>query len=207
MPPQWNSSGLLGGPERRHGDRRSTERGTADRRSRARRRRMRTAVLAAAMSSAPMARPVIALLPPHSKTVTPNVDVSAEYMAVPANEAYDDIIQEAAAMYDMDPQSDSRGDAGRVRVSSVRGVASGRRRPDAADAGARRRNGRRATRSIRARTSWAACAISSGCSIITTATSIWRSPATTPVPATSSATAACRRFARPATTSRPSNRS
>ena len=29
--------------------------------------------------------------------------MSAEYLAIPANEAYDDIIQEAAAEYDMDP--------------------------------------------------------------------------------------------------------
>lgn len=102
MPPQWNSSGLLGGPERRHADRRAKERGTADRRRGSKRRRVRTAVLAAAMSSAPMARPAIALLPP-SKTMKPNVDVSAEFFAVPANEAYDAIIEEAAAKYEMDP--------------------------------------------------------------------------------------------------------
>jgi soluble lytic murein transglycosylase-like protein len=101
MPPQWNSSGLLGGPERRHGDRRSKERGTTDRRRGARRRRMRTAVLAAAMSSAPLARPVIALLPPPSKA-KPNVEVWTEYVAIPANEAYDDIVREAAELYDMD---------------------------------------------------------------------------------------------------------
>jgi hypothetical protein len=64
MPPQFNSSGLLGGPERRHVDRRSKPRATSDRRAGSRSRRMRTAVLAAAMSSAPMARPAIALLPP-----------------------------------------------------------------------------------------------------------------------------------------------
>lgn len=63
---------------------------------------MRTAVLAAAMSSAPLARPVVALLPPAPK-VKPNVEVSAEYMAIPANRAYEDIIQEAAAEYDLDP--------------------------------------------------------------------------------------------------------
>jgi soluble lytic murein transglycosylase-like protein len=61
---------------------------------------MRTAVLAAAMSSAPLARPVVALLPPQK--VTPNVEVSAEYVAIPANQAYDDIIVEAAEKYDMD---------------------------------------------------------------------------------------------------------
>jgi len=61
---------------------------------------MRTAVLAAAMSSAPLARPVGALLP--TQKLKPTVDVSAEYIAIPASEAYDDIVQEAAALYDMD---------------------------------------------------------------------------------------------------------
>jgi soluble lytic murein transglycosylase-like protein len=101
MPAQWNSSGLLGGPERRHGDRRSHERATTDRRRGARRRRMRTAVLAAAMSSAPLARPVVALLPPAPK-MKPRIDITEQYIAVPANQAYDDIIEEAAAEYDMD---------------------------------------------------------------------------------------------------------
>jgi soluble lytic murein transglycosylase-like protein len=101
MPPQWNSSGLLGGPERRYSDRRSFERGTTDRRSGAGRRRVRTAVLAAAMSSAPLARPMVALLPPATK-VKPNIDVSAEYIAIPAHQAYDDIIEEAASKYEMD---------------------------------------------------------------------------------------------------------
>lgn len=99
MPSQWNSSGLLGGPERRHGDRRSRDRGARDRRRG--RRRMRTAVLAAAMSSAPLARPVVALLPPTGK-VNPTIEVSAEYVAVPASEAYDEIIAEAARLYDID---------------------------------------------------------------------------------------------------------
>jgi soluble lytic murein transglycosylase-like protein len=49
-----------------------------------------------------MARPVMALLPP-TKHMTPQVDVSAEYFAVPPSQAYDDIIQEAADQYDMDP--------------------------------------------------------------------------------------------------------
>ena len=102
MNPQWNSAGLLGGPERRHGDRRAKERGTADRRREARRRRVRNAVLAAAMSSAPLSRPVLAILPP-VKTVKPTIDVSAEYFAVPASQAYDEIINEAAEKYDMDP--------------------------------------------------------------------------------------------------------
>jgi len=107
MPPQFNSSGLLGGPERRHGRRRSKMRGTSDRRAGSRARRMRTAVLAAAMSSAPMARPAIALLPPANKNmparnVNANVNVTAEYFAVPANQAYDEIIEEAAAKYEVD---------------------------------------------------------------------------------------------------------
>ena len=101
MPPQWNSGGVLGGPERRHGDRRTHERATSDRRRGARRRRMRTAVLAAAMSSAPLARPVVALLPPQPKA-KPSIEVSAEFVAIPAHQAYDDIIEEAAAEYDMD---------------------------------------------------------------------------------------------------------
>jgi soluble lytic murein transglycosylase-like protein len=63
---------------------------------------MRTAVLAGLMSSAPLTRPVVALLPPQPKAKS-SVEVSAEYLAIPANEAYDDIIQEAAAEYDMDP--------------------------------------------------------------------------------------------------------
>ena len=99
MPPQWNSSGLLGGPERRHRERRSRERGATDRRRRG--RRMRTAVLAAAMSSAPLARPVVALLPPAPK-VKPTIEVTAEYVAVPASEAYDEIIAEAGRLYDLD---------------------------------------------------------------------------------------------------------
>jgi len=99
MPPQWNSSGLLGGPERRQGDRRANNRSTTDRRRG--NRRIRTAVLAAAMSSAPLARPAIALLP--ATSIQSHIEVTAEYVAVPANQAYDDIIQEAAARYDMDP--------------------------------------------------------------------------------------------------------
>ena len=61
---------------------------------------MRTAVLAAAMSSAPLARPVVALLP--APKLKPTIDVSAEYIAIPANQAYDDIIEEAAEKYEMD---------------------------------------------------------------------------------------------------------
>ena len=63
---------------------------------------MRTAVLAAAMSSAPVARPAIALLPP-SQMLSPQVDVDTEFVVVPPSEAYEELIQEAASEYDMDP--------------------------------------------------------------------------------------------------------
>ena len=67
-----------------------------------RRRHLRTAVFAAAMSSAPVARPVIALFPAE-KMMQPQVDVDTEFEALPPNQAYEDIIQEAATEYDMDP--------------------------------------------------------------------------------------------------------
>ena len=102
MVAQWNSSGVLGGPERRRNERRTRDRVTSDRRRGAGRRRMRTAVLAAAMSSAPLARPMVALLPA-PMLMKPNIDVSTDFKAIPANEAYEDIIQEAAATYEMDP--------------------------------------------------------------------------------------------------------
>jgi soluble lytic murein transglycosylase-like protein len=102
MAPDWNSSGTLGGPDRRHGERRGRERLTPDRRLRVRRRHMRTAVLAAAMSSAPLARPAIALFPA-GKITQPQVDIATEFLAVPPSQAYEDIIQEAAARYEMDP--------------------------------------------------------------------------------------------------------
>ena len=158
MPPQWNSSGLLGGPERRHADRRSKMRGTSDRRAGSRSRRMRTAVLAAAMSSAPMARPAIALLPAARKNIKANVDVTAEYVAVPANEAYDEIIEEAAAKYEMDPnliravmQAESAFHPYAVSRAGAEGL-------DAVDARALPTRWASTTPSIRARTSWAACA-------------------------------------------------
>ena len=62
---------------------------------------MRTAVLAAAMSSAPMARPVIAIFP--TNTIEPQIDVATEFEVVPPSEAYEEIIQEAATEYDLDP--------------------------------------------------------------------------------------------------------
>ena len=99
----WNSSGELGGPDRRHGERRSRERLTPDRRLRVRRRHMRTALLAAAMSSAPVARPAIALFPASNIMMNPQVDVATEFEVVPPSEAYEEIIQEAAEKYEMDP--------------------------------------------------------------------------------------------------------
>jgi soluble lytic murein transglycosylase-like protein len=102
MSPSWNSSGVLGGPDRRQFDRRGWDRGTADRRRQKRRRHVRTAVLAAAMSGAPMARPAIAIFPA-AKMLDPHVDVATAFEVVPPSEAYDEIIQEAAAEYDVDP--------------------------------------------------------------------------------------------------------
>lgn len=63
---------------------------------------MRTAMLAAAMSSAPMARPAIALFPATSM-MNPQVDVETEFEFVKPSEAYEEIIQEAGAEYDLDP--------------------------------------------------------------------------------------------------------
>jgi soluble lytic murein transglycosylase-like protein len=63
---------------------------------------VRNVVLAAAMSSAPLARPVMTLLP-SSPQARPTVEVSTEFVAVPADEAYADIIREAATAFDMDP--------------------------------------------------------------------------------------------------------
>jgi soluble lytic murein transglycosylase-like protein len=100
MAPEWNSAGVLGGPERRHGERRKRDRLTPDRRLRLRRRHMRTAFLAAAMSSAPIARPVIALLP--AGNILPHVDVETEFEFVKPSEAYEEIIQDAAAKHDLD---------------------------------------------------------------------------------------------------------
>lgn len=92
---------MLGGPERRHLDRRGRDRGGPDRRKQNRRRRARTALIAAVMSSAPMARPLVALLPA-SKVLKPMVSVDTQFEVVPAREAYEDIIQEAATIYEID---------------------------------------------------------------------------------------------------------
>ena len=102
MTPPWNSSGVLGGPERRHLDRRGTERATSDRRKRSRRKRARTMLFAAAMSSAPAASPMLAIFPT-TAVLKPRVEVLTEFSALPPNEAYDDMIEEAAAEYDVDP--------------------------------------------------------------------------------------------------------
>jgi soluble lytic murein transglycosylase-like protein len=63
---------------------------------------MRTAVLAAAMTSAPIARPAIAVIPP-AKPAVARVDVSTEFSARQPHEAYEEIIREAADAYAMDP--------------------------------------------------------------------------------------------------------
>jgi soluble lytic murein transglycosylase-like protein len=102
MAPEWNSSGVLGGPDRRHGERRKRDRITPDRRLRLRRGHMRTAVIAAAMSSAPIARPAIALFPA-ANMLEPQIDINTEFEFVKPSEAYEAIIQEAAAEYDLDP--------------------------------------------------------------------------------------------------------
>jgi soluble lytic murein transglycosylase-like protein len=98
----WNSSGVLGGPERRQSERRGRARGAADRRRGVARRQVRTAVLAAAMTSAPIARPAIAVLPPVKPSVA-RVDVATEFSALQPHEAYEEIIREAADTYAMDP--------------------------------------------------------------------------------------------------------
>jgi len=58
--------------------------------------------LAALMSSAPSARHLIALFPA-STILQPNVEVDTEFEVVPAKKAYEDLIQEAARTYDLDP--------------------------------------------------------------------------------------------------------
>lgn len=102
MTPSWNSTGLLGGPERRQLDRRGRERPTFDRRRQNRRKHARTAILAAAMSSAPLVKPVGALLPP-ATTLEPKVNVSTEFRALPPHKSYDALIDEAAAEHELDP--------------------------------------------------------------------------------------------------------
>lgn len=102
MAPSWNSAGILGGPERRQLERRGRERPGFDRRRSNRRKKARTFLLAAAMTSAPTARPLVALLP--VATATPRVDVSTNFSALPPHQAYDDLIDEAAREYGVDPK-------------------------------------------------------------------------------------------------------
>jgi soluble lytic murein transglycosylase-like protein len=51
------------------------------------------------MSSTPAARPMVALLP---VTLKPRIEVKTEFFALPPNEAYDAMIEEAAVEYEMD---------------------------------------------------------------------------------------------------------
>ena len=85
--------------ERRERDRRRHERIAPDRRrAQRRRRRLRTLVLAAATAAVPSAaktRPVLPLLPAVSVSMN-------DFRAVPATEAYDDLIKEAAVAYGLD---------------------------------------------------------------------------------------------------------
>lgn len=61
---------------------------------------MRTALIAAAMSSAPVARPAIALFP--GAALEPQVDVFTEFEFVEPSKAYEEIIQAAAVEHDLD---------------------------------------------------------------------------------------------------------
>jgi soluble lytic murein transglycosylase-like protein len=92
--------GLRHGEDRRHGDRRDSGRITRGRRRRERRRSsLRTLFLAAAaLATTHTART-------HTKPLRPEVAVSMhDFRAVPAEQAYDEIIAEAAAAYDLDPE-------------------------------------------------------------------------------------------------------
>jgi soluble lytic murein transglycosylase-like protein len=91
--------------QRRGRQRRAGARVRGDRRRRDRRRkRMRTLLLAAATTAMPTAiksRP--AALPGVGASLLPGVSVSLkDFRAVPADEAYEDIIKEAAALYRLD---------------------------------------------------------------------------------------------------------
>lgn len=54
-------------------------------------------LFAVAMSSAPAARPMVALLPA-STVLKPRVEVLIEFSALPPDEAYDAMIEEAASI-------------------------------------------------------------------------------------------------------------
>ena len=92
--------GIRGGDDRRHRNRRGSDRMAAGRRRRDRRRsRMRTLLLAAAaLATTHTART-------QTKPLRPGVAVSIDDVrALQPERAYDDIIREAAAQYDLDPE-------------------------------------------------------------------------------------------------------
>ena len=97
----WNSSGVLGGPERRGKDRRHRNRAKAERRLHNRRRRARTMLFAAALSSASGASPALVALPP-VRGLKPRIDIATEFTALPPHRAYEDIIKEASETYGVD---------------------------------------------------------------------------------------------------------
>ena len=91
---------LRTGAERRHADRRAHDRSSAGRRRRDRRRRtMRTLLFAAAaLATSHSVRT-------HTKPLRPGVSVSVDdFRAVNPERAYDEIINEAAETYSLDPQ-------------------------------------------------------------------------------------------------------
>jgi soluble lytic murein transglycosylase-like protein len=92
--------GVRRGDDRRHRDRRGSDRTAAGRRRRDRRRsRMRTLLLAAAALATTHTTRT------HTTPLRPGVAVSIDDVrALQPERAYDDIIREAAAQYDLDPQ-------------------------------------------------------------------------------------------------------
>jgi soluble lytic murein transglycosylase-like protein len=101
-PPAHDPQGLAlrTGSERRRRDRRGRDRSAAGRRRRDRRRAtMRTLLFAAA------ALATTHNVKTHAKPLRANVSVTMdEFKAVRADRAYDDIIQEAAETYEIDPE-------------------------------------------------------------------------------------------------------
>jgi soluble lytic murein transglycosylase-like protein len=91
---------LRKGQERRHGDRRSRDRWTTGRRGRDRRRRtVRTLLFAAAAVATSHS------VKAHTKPLRPGVSVSMDqFRAISAERAYDDIINDAASTYGLDPE-------------------------------------------------------------------------------------------------------
>src|SRR6188508_851919 len=95
--------GLRGTDERRHDKRRRSGRASRERRHGERRRAgMRTLLLTAAALSAPHAVKVRAV----EKATRPNVSVSISGSTAPLilRDAYDDLIAEAAVLYQLDPR-------------------------------------------------------------------------------------------------------